>query len=111
MNDFRASQGWLEKFMPRNGLCLHHRTTQAQKTPEKIIDKMISYISYVHQLKQRNKYDMDCIIAMDETAAWHEMISNTAVTDKGEKSVVLKKQVMKIAKQLSLRLLRQMVMS
>ena len=72
---------------------------------------MISYISYVHQLKQRNKYDMDCIIAMDETAVWHEMISNTAVTDKGEKSVVLKKQVMKIAKQLSLRLLRQMVMS
>ena len=41
---------------------------------------------------------MDCIIAMDETAVWHEMISNTTVTDKGEKSVVLKKQVMKKAK-------------
>ena len=91
MNDFRATQGWLEKFMPRNGLCLRHRTTQAQKTPEQIIDKMISYISYVRQLKQRNKYDMDCIIAMDETAVWHEMISNTAVTEKGEKSFVLKK--------------------
>ena len=98
MNDFRASQGWLERFMPRNGLCLRHRTTQAQKTPEQITDKMISYISYIRQLKQRNKYDMDCIIAMDETAVWHEMISNTTVTDKGEKSVVLKKQVMKKAK-------------
>ena len=41
---------------------------------------------------------MDCIIAMDETAVWHEMISHTTVTDKGEKSVVLKKQVMKKAK-------------
>ena len=27
---------------------------------------------------------------MDEKAVWHEMISNTTVTDKGEKSVVLK---------------------
>ena len=27
---------------------------------------------------------------MDETAVWHEMISNTTVTDKGTKSVVLK---------------------
>ena len=50
---------------------------------------MISYILYVRQLKQRNN-DLDCIIAMDETAMWHEMISNTTVTDKGAKSVVLK---------------------
>ena len=78
----RKSQGWLERFMPRNGLCLRHRTTQAQKTPEQKTDKMISYISYIRQLKQRNKYDMDCIIAMDETAVWHEMISHTTVTDK-----------------------------
>ena len=33
---------------------------------------------------------MDCIIAMDEKTAWHEMISNSTVTDKGAKSVVLK---------------------
>ena len=31
-----------------------------------------------------------CIIVMDETAVWHEIISNTTVTDKGAKSVVLK---------------------
>ena len=41
-------------------------------------------------MKQRNNYDLDCIIAMDETAVWHEMISNTIVTDKRAKSVVLK---------------------
>ena len=69
--------------MSRNGLSVRRRTTQAQKTPEQIIDKVISYILYVRQLKQRIKYDLDCIIAMDETAVWHEMISNTTVTDKG----------------------------
>ena len=31
----------------------------------------------------------DSIIETDETAAWHEIISNNAVTDKGTKSVVL----------------------
>ena len=76
--------------MSRNGLSLCRSTTQAQKTPEQIIDKVISYILYVRQLKQRNNYDLDCIIAMDETAVWHEMISNTTVTDKGAKPVVLK---------------------
>ena len=90
MDDFCASEGWLEKFMSRNGLWLHCRTTQTQKTPEQIIDKVISYILYVRQLKQRNNYDLDCIIAMDETAMCHEMISNTTVTDKGTKSVFLK---------------------
>ena len=90
MNDFCASEGWLEKFMSRNGLSLCRCTTQAQKTPEQIIDKVISYILYVHQLKQRNNYDLDCIIAMNETAVCHEIISNTTVTDNGAKSVVLK---------------------
>ena len=33
---------------------------------------------------------MDFIIAIDEKAMWHNMISNAAVTDKGAKSVVLK---------------------
>ena len=76
--------------MSRNRLLFRRRTTQVQKTPEQIADKVISYILYVHQLKQWNNYDLDCIIAMDETAVWHEMISNTTVTDKGAKYVVLK---------------------
>ena len=90
VNEFRASEKWLQKFMLRNGLSLRRRTTQAQKTPDQIIDKVIAYILYVRQFKRRNNYDLDCIIAMDETAVWHDMISNTTVTQKGAKSVVLK---------------------
>ena len=76
--------------MSRDWLSLRRRTIQAQKTPEQITDKVILYILYVRQLKQRNNYDLDCIIVLDETAVWHEMISNITVTDKGAKSVVLK---------------------
>ena len=35
MNDLRASEGWLEKFMSQNRLLLRHHTTQAQKLESK----------------------------------------------------------------------------
>ena len=88
--EFNASRGWLEKFMIRNGLSLRRRTTQAQKTPEKIIEKLVSYILYIRCMKEKKQYDLSQIIAMDETAVWHDMLSNTTVTNKGAKSVVLK---------------------
>ena len=47
MNDFCAMEGWIKKFISRNGLSLRRRRTQAQKTPQQIIDKVISYILYI----------------------------------------------------------------
>ena len=61
MNDFCSSEEWLEKVMSRNRLSLRRHTTQARKTSEHIIDKVISYILYVCQLKERNNYDLDCM--------------------------------------------------
>ena len=58
--------------------------------PDQIIDKVILFILYVRQLKRRNNYDLNIVIAMDETAVWDEMISSTTVTDKGPNPVVLK---------------------
>lgn len=34
------SQGWLEKFMNRNGLSVRRRTTEAQKSPDQLIDRL-----------------------------------------------------------------------
>ena len=31
------SQGWLEKFVNRNGLSVRRRTTEAQKSPDQLI--------------------------------------------------------------------------
>ena len=40
----KATTGWLDKFMRRNGLSLRRKTTTAQQDPNRLIDKLISYI-------------------------------------------------------------------
>ena len=61
------SDGWVQKFMRRHGLSIHRRTTEAQKNPSQLIDKL-AYVVKVRKLRQRVNYDMKDIIAMDETA-------------------------------------------
>ena len=87
---FLASNGWLQKFMRRNGLSLRRKTTTAQKDPAKLIDKLISYVLHVRRLSKAYNYQPSCIIAMDETSVWDDMVSNTTVDDVGAKSISLK---------------------
>ena len=41
---FIASNGCVQKFMARNGLSARRRTTESQKDPDRLIDKLIAYI-------------------------------------------------------------------
>ena len=82
---FVASNGWLNNFMRRNGLSLRRKTTTAQQDPERLIDKLISYILHVRRLSIKFKYQPSNIIAMDETPVWNDMVSNTTVDKRGAK--------------------------
>ena len=53
--------------MNRHGLSVRRKTTQSQKDPERLVDKLVHFV--------RNQD----IIAMDETAVWLDMISGTTV--------------------------------
>ena len=44
---FKVSRGWLDRFMSRSGLRMRRRTTAAQKTPQEMTDKMVSFIRYI----------------------------------------------------------------
>ena len=68
------SNGWVQKFMARNGLSIRRRTTQAKKTPKQLIDKLCAYVLKIRKLGKRMNYDLSNIIAMDETAVWNDMI-------------------------------------
>ena len=52
--------------------------------PDQIIDKVILFILYVRQLKRRNNYDLNIVIAMDETA-----VLKTAGHEKSKVTVTL----------------------
>ena len=62
-----ASQGWLEKFLTRNGLSLRRRTTMAQKDPDKLTEKLVSFVDYVGKAVASKGILEKDIIAMDET--------------------------------------------
>ena len=87
---FIASNGWVQKFMGRNGLSVRRRTTESQKDPERLIDKLIAYILQVKRQRNRLSYSHSDIIAMDETAVWQDMLSSTTVDNVEEKSIRLK---------------------
>ena len=87
---FVASRGWLEKFMRRNNLSLRRRTTLAQKDPSFMIEKLLAYILHVRRILREHTYEPSCIIAMDETPVWKDMVSNTTVNTTGTSDVMMK---------------------
>ena len=87
---FVASNGWLMKFMKRNSLSLRRRTTIAQKDPSHLTSKLVGYVMHVRRLSMKTNVSPDCIIAMDETAVWSDMVGNVTVNATGAKDVPLK---------------------
>lgn len=88
--DFKASRGWLCRFLKRNGLSLRRKTPVAQQDPERMVAKLVSYIIQVRRLQIKHNYAPCNIIAMDETPVWCDMISETTVDKSGIKTVTLK---------------------
>ena len=87
---FKASVGWLRRFMKRNGLSLRRRTTLCQTVPADCIPKLVDYIIHLHSLQSHHKYQDGNIFAMDETACYMDMTADTTVTQTGARSVPLK---------------------
>ena len=89
-DDFKASRGWLAKFMKRNGLSLRRKTSIAQQDPERMIAKLVSYVIQVRRLQKKHEYSLSDIIAMDETPVWCDMVSETTIDATGKKTITLK---------------------
>ena len=88
--DFKASKGWLQLFLKRKNLCLRRKTTVCQKTPQDVIPKLVNYIMHLRKLRIAHNYASANIFAMDETACWMDMPSDTTIDVRGAKSVSLK---------------------
>ena len=71
---FEATNGWLFKFIKRHNLSLRRKTSAAQKDPDLLIAKIVSYILRVRS----------------EPPVWADMVSNTTVDVVGKKTVSMK---------------------
>lgn len=85
-----ASVGWLNWFMKRNGLVLRQKTKISQKLPHDFENKIISFHSFVINQRKKGGYDLSNIGNIDETPVWFDMPTSKTVTNRGERSVLIK---------------------
>ena len=90
LSDFTASKGWLQLFLKRKSLSLRKKTTVCQKTLVDGIPKLVSYCMHIRKLQIAYKFSSDGIFAMDETACYMDMPSDTTIDVRGAKPVSLK---------------------
>ncbi|KAI1699595.1 tc5 transposase DNA-binding domain-containing protein [Ditylenchus destructor] len=83
--DFKASTGWLEKFMKRHRFSLRERTTVCQKPPSDYTQKLVDFVMFVAQLRKNKSYHH--IYAADETPFYLDAIGGKCVDDIGVKEV------------------------
>ena len=87
ITDFKASRGWLEKFMKRHCFSLRRRTTVSQRLPKDLVPKVTSFIMGTRRLRHSKKYPLGSIGNMDETPLWLDMPGETTVARTGERSI------------------------
>ena len=66
--DFKASPGWLNRFMARHHLSLRRVTNLTRLSDADVIEKATSYFLFLHQALDSGKYATEDIVLMDETA-------------------------------------------
>ena len=59
---FKASCGWLTKFMKRNNLSPRACTSVLQKLPVDLEEKISSFTSFVRDTREESDFDEHCII-------------------------------------------------
>ena len=69
--------------MKRKGLSLRRKTTVC-------LPKLVSYVIHLRKLKKCHKFKTECTYAMDETACWFDMPSDTTVAVTESRSVPVK---------------------
>ena len=83
--EFKASNGWVQKFMTRNNLTLRAKTSQSQKLPDTYDTDVRSFRDFIS--RNRRRLEPDFIMNMDETPFYFDNVPSKTVDIVGSKSV------------------------
>ena len=84
--------------MKRNKLSMRRQTAIAQNDPSHLTTKLVKYVMHVRRLTMKTNFSPGCIIAIDKTAFWFDMIGNMTVDTTRTKDVPLKLTINKKVK-------------
>ena len=84
---FKASRGWVDKFIRRNDFCIRRKTTTGQRLPPELTDKVCKFVLFCKKQRARYQFSPGAIGNMDETAIWSDMPGNNSIDQVGAKTV------------------------
>ena len=87
---FKASDGWLSKFLARNNLVLRAKTSIAQTLPCDLENKVQPFRQRVNYIRQNSDFPYELIANMDETPVYFDMVPSKTVDRKGKKSITVR---------------------
>lgn len=88
--NFKASNGWYGWWMIRHGISMRSKTTLAQRMPQDMEDKIVSFHRFIIRLRRRHNYDLHNIFSMDETPMKFELPATRTLSFTGERTVPVK---------------------
>ena len=90
ITDFAGTTSLWERFMRRNGLCMHTKTTKAQKLPHEYERKVVEFHKYVINMRKKLCFEIGQLGNMDEVPSTFDVPSNKTVDVKGAKTIMIK---------------------
>ena len=79
---FKASIGWVQKFMKRHCLALWLKTKISQQLPDDLEELILSFHRFVIQQRKAHQFELRQIGNMDETPMCFGMPSNRTIDQK-----------------------------
>ena len=84
---FKASPGWISRFMRRHKFVTRVKTTAGQSLPKNVSERTVDYVTTCSKRIRRNQLPLPCIANMDETAIWADMPGNSTIEVRGAHTV------------------------
>ena len=76
--------------MERNSLSIRRRTTTGQNLPKDFVPKVVDFVQFCKNQRDRYEFPLSCIANMDETPIWADAPSNTTICKTVVKSVPIR---------------------